>query len=171
MRNLKLIFLFSLLLAITSCSDEDDCAKNMIIQREFIIQSPSGEIKIPEIRQFVDCSFPQPEIIDTQEELPKLEEFSFNVLEFTFTANTGNNTNRLKYRIELNNLSNKKVSGIPQISLNIDGLISTEINYQTCKELDANSSCIISLDKEESLDLGNTNSISLKNVSYLLINQ
>ncbi|WP_439129726.1 hypothetical protein [Polaribacter sp.] len=168
MQKTKTLKYLTILILLFSCSSEKDCAKTIIVQNEFIISGANGTTIIPEITQVVDCSFPEPDAPETIEELPKLSEFSYDVLEFKFTPDTGNNTNRLEYKIQLNNLSDKKIMGIPYITKNIDGLVSTEINFGNCRELAANSSCIISFDKESSLDLGLIKQISIEKVEYFI---
>lgn len=167
-QKIKSFLYLYILIFIFSCSSEKDCAKTIIIQNEFIISGANGTTIIPEITQVVDCSFPEPDAPEIIEDLPKLSNFSYDVLEFNFTSDTGNNTNRLQYKIQLNNLSDKTVKGIPYITKDIDGLISTEINFGNCKELAANSSCIISFDKESSLDLGLIKEISIEKVEYFI---
>ena len=167
-QKIKSLLYLYILIFIFSCSSEKDCTKTIIIQNEFIISGANGTTIIPEITQVVDCSFPEPDAPEIIEDLPKLSNFSYDVLEFNFTSDTGNNTNRLQYKIQLNNLSDKAVKGIPYITKDIDGLISTEINFGNCRELSANSSCIISFDKESSLDLGLIKEISIEKVEYFI---
>ena len=164
------LFFTSLLIFVLSCKSESNeaCTKTIIIQNEFIISGVTGTTVIPEISQVVDCSFPEPNAPESILELQKLLEFSYDVLEFNFTPDTGNDTNRLQYKIQLNNLSNKVVKGIPYITINIDGFVSTEVNFGDCRELNENASCIISLNKESSLDLGIINNISLEKIEYFI---
>ncbi|TMM31101.1 hypothetical protein FDT66_03795 [Polaribacter aestuariivivens] len=169
MQKIKSFLFISILASFFSCSSEKDCAKTIIIQNEFTITTTSGSVFYPEITQVVDCSFPEPDIAETIKELPRLSEFSYNVLEFDFTPDTGNNTSRLKYKIELNNTGNKNIKGIPFITTNADGVIVSQANIDNCVELNPDSSCIISYDKEESLDIAIIKNITLQNVEYLVI--
>ncbi|KGL63570.1 hypothetical protein [Polaribacter sp. Hel1_85] len=170
MKKYSAFFFLPIFILVLSCKSEleEDCIKTIIVQHEFIISSSTGTTTIPEITQVVDCSFPEPDAPKSIEELQKLTDFSYDVIEFNFTPDTGNNTNKLEYKIQLNNLSNKAVKGIPYITINIDGLVSTEVNFGACRELEANSNCIISLSKEASLDLGIIENISFVKVEFFI---
>ena len=168
MKFSKYFILFFSLVAFVNCSSEDDCAKIIVLQNEFTVTGPTGTTIIPEITQTVDCSVPAPTIAQTISELPKLQSFSYTVLEFNFTPDTGNNTSRLQYKIEINNLSNESVKGIPYVTINTDSLVSSSTNLSGCTQLSPNTSCIITFDKEESLNLAQINSINLVKVEYLV---
>jgi len=166
-------FIYSIiLLLIIGCSsnNENDCVKTIIIQNEFNFQSQYGSIFYPEVTQEVPCDFPEPEIPNTITELPRLDEFNYEILEFSFTENTGNNTSRLQYKIKLNNLSSKNVKGVPYITSDIDGLISSSPFTESCSEINANSSCIITRDIEESLNVVQIKNIKIINIEFLVIN-
>jgi hypothetical protein len=74
----------------------------------------------------------------------------------------------LKYEIKFNNLNDISLNGFHKITLNIDGLVSSNIasSSSPCYEISANSSCIISFDEEESFDIGMISSIDLVSVEY-----
>ena len=97
-----------------------------------------------------------------------LKNITYDVVLFEFTPDTGNNTSRLKYEINLNNSNNVLVNGFYKITLNIDGLVSSKIatSASVCYEIGANSSCTIRFDEEESLNIGLINSIELVSVEY-----
>lgn len=97
-----------------------------------------------------------------------LKDITYEVILFEFTPDTGNNTSRLKYQIKFNNLNDISINGFHKITLNIDGLISSNIasSSSPCYEISANSSCTISFDEEESFDIGMINSIELVSVEY-----
>ena len=97
-----------------------------------------------------------------------LKDITYEVILFEFTPDTGNNTSRLKYQINFNNLNDISINGFHKITLNIDGLVSSNIasSSSPCYEISANSSCTISFDEEESFDIGMINSIELVSVEY-----
>ena len=97
-----------------------------------------------------------------------LKDITYEVILFEFTPDTGNNTSRLKYQIKFNNLNDISINGFHKITLNIDGLVSSNIasSSSPCYEISANSSCTISFDEEESFDIGMINSIELVSVEY-----
>ena len=97
-----------------------------------------------------------------------LKDITYEVILFEFTPDTGNNTSRLKYQIKFNNLNDISINGFHKITLNIDGLVSSNIasSSSPCYEISANSSCTISFDEEESFDTGMINSIELVSVEY-----
>ena len=175
-RTIKSSLLFLITIAIVSCSSSDDkadhsdCMKTITIPQYYFINNQSYSY---ETTQEVPCDFPEP----TEPELiqaPELEGFTYEVLKFEFTPDTGNNTSRLQFEIKLNNPNAYAVSGVPLLTMNADGLVTTASfsNYASvpCLEIAANSSCILTFDQESSLDLAVINSIQLLNVEYFLIN-
>lgn len=164
--NILLIFLLS-----CTSSSEDDCVKEIIIQPELTVTGPTGSTFIPEVRQEVPCDFPEPEEVKVITELPKLENFTYEVLEINIIPDTGNNTSKLSYSIKLNNLSNKKVKGIPYLTtrINNDSITVSYAFNQGCSEVEANSSCTINFENESSLDLGKLTTFSIENVEYLIL--
>ena len=97
-----------------------------------------------------------------------LKDITYEVILFEFTPDTGNNTSRLKYQIKFDNLNDISINGFHKITLNIDGLVSSNMasSSSPCYEISANSSCTISFDEEESFDIGMINSIELVSVEY-----
>ncbi len=97
-----------------------------------------------------------------------LKDITYEVILFEFTPDTGNNTSRLKYQIKFNNLNDISINGFHKITLNIDGLVSSNMasSSSPCYATSANSSCTIGFDEEESFDIGMINSIELVSVEY-----
>ena len=169
----KLILLFPVFLLFIGCpsdDDEDDCFKTITIPQFYFINNQSYSY---ETSMEVPCDFPEPsepELIEP----PVLANFSYEVLSFNFTPDTGNNTSRLQFEIKLLNGNSYAVKGIPVLTMNIDGFVSSGpySNYASipCHEIGANSECTLTVDVEESLDLGIINSIELVDVQYFLTN-
>ncbi len=152
---------------IFSCSSSDDCTKTIIIPAQTII-TPTGSSFTPESKATVPCDYV---VTPIQEQVP-LQNFTYEVLNFTFTQNTGNNTNRLKFDIKLNNPNNFIINGFAYFTVNVDGTISSSsyLNgaISLCKSINPNSSCVFSYDQESSLNLGVVQSIQLVDVKYYL---
>ena len=155
-----------------SCGSNDDCMKTIIIPQFYYVNNQSYSYNTT---QEVPCDFPEP----NEPELttpPLLENFTYEVLNFTFTPDTGNNTSRLQFEIKLNNNNNYSVTGVPILTLVSNGVLEFSTNYYSnyasipCFGIDANSYCILTYDKEESLGSGELNSLTLKNVKYYLTN-
>jgi hypothetical protein len=165
---MKLVLLI-LSIAFVGCSASEDCTKTITIPSQTII-SPSGGSFIPESTAVVPCDY----IVTPIEEKLPLQNFSYEVLNFVFTPNTGNNTNRLKFDIKLNNPNNFAINGFAYIKVNVDGTVSSSgfLNGATssCGQINANSSCIFSFENESSLNLGLVQSIQLVDVKYYLSN-
>ena len=164
----KLAFLLTSSISILSCSSSGDCTKTITI-REQVIQFPTGTTYIPESKQVVPCDY---EITPVKEGV-KLENFTYDILQFEFTPDTGKNTSRLQYKIKLNNPNNFTVKGVPKITIDSDGVVIGTYGAASepfCTEIQANSSCTIILDKEYPLNptLGLTKSIKLVTVEYIL---
>lgn len=166
----KSIVLFYLIFSILfSCSSADNCTKTITIPSRTII-TPTGSSYYPELQSVVPCDYV---ITPVQEQTP-LQNFTYEVLNFNFTPDTGNNTNRLKFDIKLNNPNNFVIKGFAYITTNADGVESSSgfLNgaISSCSEINPNSSCIFSFDKQSSLNLGIIQSIQLVNVKYYLTN-
>lgn len=168
----KTIISLSILIAMTifGCSStDDDCTKTITIPSRTII-TPTGSAYIPEYQQVVPCDYVITPIQE-QEQVP-LQNFTYEVLEFTFIPDTGNNTNRLKFDIKLNNPNNFSIKGFAYITTNVGGVVSSS-GFRNgansiCDEIPANSSCIFSFDAEDSLMFGPVESIELVDVKYYL---
>ncbi len=158
-----------LFIVLTNCdSKDDDCLKTITIPQFYLINNQSYSY---DITQEVPCDFPEPE---TSQEIepPTLENFSFTVLKFIFTPDTGNNTSRLQFEIELNNPNEFSIEGVPVLNLMIDETNVTS-SYSSdasvpCYSIAPNSSCILTYDTESSLDLGFINSIQFLTIEYYL---
>ena len=166
----KSIVLFYLIFSILfSCSSAENCTKTITIPSRTII-TPTGSSYYPELQSVVPCDYV---ITPVQEQTP-LQNFTYEVLNFNFTPDTGNNTNRLKFDIKLNNPNNFVIKGFAYITTNADGVESSSgfLNgaISSCSEINPNSSCIFSFDKQSSLSLGLIQSIQLVNVKYYLTN-
>lgn len=169
MKNPIKLVLIILSIVVFGCSSAEDCTKTINIPSQTII-SPSGSSFIPERSAVVPCDYV---VTPIQEQLP-LQNFSYEVLNFVFTPDTGNNTNRLKFDIKLNNLNNFVINGYAYITVNVDGTVSSSgfLNGATssCSQINPNSSCVFSYDKEASLNLGLIQSVQLVDVKYYLAN-
>jgi hypothetical protein len=168
-KNIKIIALLLVIISLFSCSSAENCTKTIVIPDRTII-SPSGSSYIPASSLLVPCDYVSTPI---QEQAP-LQNFTYEILNFNFNPDTGNNTNRLKFDIKLNNLNNFVVNGFAYITTNVDGLVSSGgfLNGATsvCSQINPNSSCIFSYDKEVSLIQGNIQSVQILDVKYYLSN-
>jgi hypothetical protein len=169
MKN-KLLLLFLIIVLLYGCksSDEEDCTKIITIPRFYIVNNQSYRY---DTTQEVPCNFPEPSVPELIEP-PELENFTYEVLNFTFTSDTGNNTSRLQFQMKLNNPNDYSAKGVPILITNADGLESSRSFSNDasipCFEIGANSHCILTYDQESSLDSGLINSIELIDIKYLL---
>ena len=164
--SLLIITMFSLF----GCPTDDECTKTITIPQYYIAfgqtYSFDSQLEVP-------CDYPEPEVPE-QIEPPLLDNFSYEILNFNFIPDTGNNTSQLHFEIKLNNPNDYPVSGVPILTMDSDELIysgsfSKDASIP-CYQIDANSNCILTYDKESSLDLGIINSIQLIKVEYYLTN-
>jgi len=163
------VLFYLVFITLVSCSSVENCTKTITTPSRSII-TPSGSSYIPESQSVVPCDYV---ITPIQEQTP-LQNFTYEVLNLTFTPNTGNNTYRLKFDIKLNNPNNFVFRGFAYFTTNADG-VETSSGYlngatSVCSEINPNSSCIFSFDKQASLNLGVIQSIQLVNVKYYLAN-
>ncbi|MCA0152805.1 hypothetical protein [Winogradskyella vincentii] len=165
---IPLLLITTLFLGCPAEDDDGDCMKTITIPQYYIVNNQTYSYNIS---QEVPCDFPEP----TEPELiepPTLENFSYEVLSFTFTPDTGNNTSRLQFEIMLNNPNAYAVNGVPILTINTDGLESSgsfsNNASMPCYQIGEDSSCILTYDQQSSLDLGIIESIELLNVEYFL---
>ncbi|MCF1422336.1 hypothetical protein [Mangrovimonas futianensis] len=169
--RIPLLFTITFLLFACPSDDGDDaCTKTIVIPQFYVSGNQTYYI---DRTQEVPCDFPEPTNA-VQIEPPALENFSYEVLSFVYTPDTGNNTSRLQFEIQLNNPNDYAVTGVPLVTLNIDGMISSSSysngTLDPCNEIDSDSYCILSVDLEASLDLGAPASVELVTVEYFLTN-
>ena len=174
-KTMRKLIPYLFLIAIFACgsnASEEACTKTITVQNEFTIQTPTGTTIIPEITQEVSCDFPEPNAAQTIEQLPRLQEFSYEIITINVTPDTGNNTSRIEYSVRLQNLSNALVKGIPYITTRINNQSFTVSGPNTngCLELGPNSSCILNYSAEESLNVIMITDFVIENVEYLIYN-
>ncbi|BAO76622.1 hypothetical protein [Winogradskyella sp. PG-2] len=170
-KKLQVFFYLSILLILCSCPSDDECIKTITIPQTYFVGNQSYT---NEIEQEVPCDFPEPsepEII----EAPILENFTYQILSFNYQSDTGNNTTRLQFEIQLNNHSNFDVNGVPRLTVMTEGLQFSAVYSDNasipCYEILANSSCILTYDQESSLDVGIASDVfEIINVEYILTN-
>ncbi len=169
----QLLVLLLICFLLVNCSEngDEDCTKTITIPQFYIV---NGQTYSYDTTQEVPCHLPdieEPQQIDSP---PVLENFTYEVIKFEYTPDTGNNTSRLQFEIKLINNNNISVNGFPYLTIKSDGLeFSTSYSStanEPCLSLPANSFCIMTFDQESSLDLGAPNSMELLNVIYYLTN-
>tara|TARA_R110002126_G_scaffold291757_1_gene456947 strand:+ start:8179 stop:8691 length:513 start_codon:yes stop_codon:yes gene_type:complete len=152
-----------------SCGEENsDCVKTITIPQIYYVNNQPHTI---DSTQEVPCDFPDSidlEIINP----PKLENFSYHVIEFSHIVDTNANSVKLKIEVELINPNNANATGFANFTIQTD---HTEFstNYkgyatESCNLLEANSSCVYKLEIEHSLDLGYLKNPVLKDIEYFL---
>lgn len=170
--RLPLLYLSAVLLfGCSSDESEEDCMKTITIPQFYYVNNQSYSY---DITQEVSCDTPEP----TEPKLitpPELDDFAYEVLKFEFTPDTGNNTSRLQFEIKLTNPNSYPVSGVPVLTVEVDGL-QTKSSFSNnasvpCYEIAANSSCILTYDQQESRDVVIINSYELVNVQYYITNE
>ena len=97
-----------------------------------------------------------------------LSNVTSELVSFTFTSDTGNNSSRLQYEIRFTNPNDVAVTGFYRITTDTDGLVATRLSSDgsPCYQIAANSSCVFSLDEEASHNLGMINSIQFVSAEY-----
>ena len=126
------------------------------------------------IMEEVPCDFVAPEDKGPLE----LKNFTYEVLYFTFTTDTENNTSRLKFEIKLNNPNNYAVEGLPLLTIRAAGDdFEYTGNYSNlasvpCHSIAANSSCTLTYDQDYPFnpDVGAPESIQVVAVKYYVAN-
>ncbi|MCV6630539.1 MAG: hypothetical protein OIF50_11865, partial [Flavobacteriaceae bacterium] len=152
----KSLFLGVLVVLCAACdsNEDDNCTKTIQIPQFYLVNNQSYRY---DTTQEVPCDFPDP-TTPKQIDPPALENFSYEVLDFTYTPDTGNNTSRLQFSIKLNNPNNFEATGVPILTIKADevtfsGSFSKYASVP-CLSIAAKASCILTYDMEESLDLG-----------------
>ncbi len=166
--NLSILILSAVLFF--GCKSDDNCTKTIQIPQ---YSYNNGESYVYYTDQEVSCDFD--ETVDAPVETPnELENFTYEVLLFEYTQDTGNNSHRLQMEIKLNNPNNYAVTGYPYFSIATDGMVTSSayanLTSENCLGIDANSSCVFTLDiEEDSTLLGAPNAMELVGVKYYVI--
>lgn len=171
-KTLKLFIGLVLLSTVFACPSDDECTKTITIPQIYFVGNQSYT---HEITQEVPCDYPEPsepELI----EAPILENFSYQILSFNYQPDTGNNTTLVQYEIQLNNHNSYDVFGLPILTV-YDGHIEFSGNLsadadEPCNEISANSSCVLSFNKEYPIDptIPPSSTYQIINVEYVEIN-
>lgn len=110
---------------------------------------------------------------DSTTEEETLKSITYEVLLFDYTADTGNNTSRLRYEIKFTNPNNVAVKGNYKITYDADGLILTPFrkvpNDDPYEKIGANSFYTASYDVESPIDInkGKVNSITFVTAEFI----
>ena len=113
---LKLPLFVFLTLLLPGCSN-DDCMKTISIPQYYYVNNQSYSY---ETQQEIPCDAPEPtdaELIEPS----MLENFSYELLKFEYKPDIDSNTFRLQMEIKLHNRNDYPVSGIPILTVEIDG--------------------------------------------------
>ena len=170
MKFKKVLILLFLVGFTFGCSEGNNCIERITVPDNVIKTStgysfePSYWIDLP-----CDYDYDLNPILDVAEVLPN---FTYNVLSFNFNADTGNNTSKLEFVVELKNNNDFAVEGAPIFLMRTDGVESNQNyigNNENCNIIDANETCTFSYTKETSLDDETINSVELVSVKYLFI--
>ena len=107
---------------------------------------------------------------DDSEEPIILKNVIIDVVYFQFIPDTGNDTFRLRYEINFTNPNNSDITGFYSITTTADSLTTTLLSTEStpCYEIDANSSCTLLFDAEDSFDLAKIESITLDSIIYTI---
>ncbi|MCA0132868.1 hypothetical protein [Winogradskyella alexanderae] len=169
-KRIKFIFPILLAFILTACPSDDDCTKTITIPQFFVV---GNQTYSTETTQEVPCDFPEPtepEVVD----IPFLENFTYEIISFTYIGETDNNTTILQFEIQLNNHNNYPVSGLPYFTINSSELEFSTANYvndavNPCLSIQSNSSCLFTFDQEYPLNgtLAPT-TFEIVNVQYII---
>lgn len=171
MKALHKIPIFLFIILISNCeSAKDDCFKTITIPQFYMVNNQSYSYNTT---LEVPCDFPEPEN-PKEISAPIAENFSYEVLNFDYIKDTGNNTSKLEFKIKLINSNNFTLKGIPVLTIDA-GSFEFSTNYSnsatvSCNEISANSSCTLTYSQEESLDIGVNEKMELLDIKFYLTN-
>jgi hypothetical protein len=120
MKKIYKIVLFLIGIFFCECSADKDCTKTILTNSQSYWTS-GGLVYIPGSSIVVPCDY----VIKPVVEPIPIDNFTYEVLNFKFTPDTGKNTSRLQFEIKLNNLNNFPIKGTPVFTVNTDGLESS----------------------------------------------
>ncbi len=164
----KIVILFSFLsLFIFSCSQDNGCIERIAVPDNV---TKNGNVFTFEPSYWIDlpCDYDFTEFNKVSE---VLKNFSYNLVDYNFIANTGNNTSKLQFEVILKNNNSFDVEGLPIFIMRKDGVeISKNYidNTNKCTVIAANASCSFIYNKETSLDDEQTQSLEFVSVKFLL---
>ena len=100
-----------------------------------------------------------------------LQDVTSELILFEYTQDTGNDSSRLRYRVQFNNPNFQIVQGVWRVTINTDGVESTMVsNAQSqCAVINGNSNCSISFNEESPHINGMPNSIEFVSAVYTII--
>lgn len=171
-KKVLLTLLLMVSLFMSSCSSkDDDCTKTLEVPHYALENNKFTHYFVMEE---VACDFVAPE--DTGP--PELKNFTYEILYFTFTPDTGNNTSSLKFEIKLNNPNNYAVEGLAFLTIRPAGDNFeytgnySELASVPCYKILGNSSCTLTYNQDYPYnpDVGAPESMELVSVKYYIAN-
>ncbi|CAM1333341.1 putative Lipoprotein [Tenacibaculum aestuariivivum] len=172
LRLYQLLLITTVMFFINCTSDKNnDCSKD--VNQDYIVGiGGKAFYYTKKIQTSCDEDNQEADLIDG--ELPLLENFEYNVLNFEFNPDKGNNTSRLYFEVELKNPNNFDAKGLTVFKMNTNGNLDFETTYepflkQFCEIIEANSSCIIIVEIEGYNGGNNLGTIELLDIEYALV--
>ena len=172
-KKLQIFVCILLIPTLFACPSDDECTKTITIPQTYFVGNQSYT---QEITQEIPCDQQEPSDPGEIIEPPVLENFTYQILSFNYQPYTNTNTTRVQYEIQLNNHNNYDVIGIPILTaydghIEFSGNLSAEAD-EPCNEISANSSCILSFNKEYPIDpaVPPSSTYQIVNVEYVVIN-
>ncbi|MFK8060915.1 MAG: hypothetical protein AB8B78_12600 [Polaribacter sp.] len=165
--KIKLFFFLFLLIITFGCSDGNGCVDRVTIP-DNVEKTASGFTFTPSSWIDLPCDYDLSNLLDVSEVSPN---FSFEIVSFKFTPDTGKNTSKLEFEVKLTNNCNKSIEGLPIFIMRIDGVESSKNyieNTNNCTSFTVNETCNFNYSKETSLETGKVKSLELVAVKFLL---
>jgi len=99
-----------------------------------------------------------------------LADVTSELLNFTYTPDTGNSTSRLEYQIRFSNPNNIIITGFYRVTIDIDGTESTMLSSadSPCYQMNANSQCTFSFDEVTTHLTGVPTNITFVSAEYMI---
>lgn len=172
--NKKVLLTLSLIgtILISSCGSKDDSCTKMMNIPHYALQNKILELYY--VTEEVSCDFVVPENHGPLE----LKNFTYEVLNFSYVLDTGNNKTRIKFEIKFNNPNNYPVEGLALITMRPSGdNFEYTGNYSNlasvpCHAIAANSSCTFTFDHDYTYnsDIGGPDYMEIVDVKYYIAN-
>jgi hypothetical protein len=166
MKLKQLAFLFLSCVCIT-CADNYGCVERVTVPdsvlkngNEFTFE-PSYWIDLP-------CDYDTSTLLDVSD---VLQNFSYEIVHYKYTSDTGNTTSKLEFEIVLKNNNSFGVEGLPIFLMRADGVefnASYTSKNVSCSSIASNGSCTLKYDKTTTLDLNKIKSLEIVSIKYLL---
>lgn len=167
MKNKTAVLYFILIFLFSQCAQNYGCVERVTIQ-DNVSKTESGFEFEPSYWIDLPCDYDVENKIKTSK---VVNNFTYKLVRYNYTPNTGNNSSKLEFEVILENNNNFEIEGLPIFIMSGDGIefsANYHVNSSSCSSISANSTCTFTYEKETPFTEESFSTLELVGIKFLL---